>query len=311
MPLRLWALLALVASLYLVAFVAIFPDDACGAVLDDFGRTDGPVGGKWAPQAALYIQAHALRASANTSSAYDSVLSKNQTVSVVWRAAVGTENDVLLKTQGTSFPTGHIEVRYDATAHSLQVNTWAPSKWTNFATWPATVVGGDTVTASCDSLGLVTAWINSAKIGEASVSAWPYAQGGGRVGITMGASSILDVIAVGGLSAAQPPQPPQVLNDPYLNVSLTWTWQGVDASGNHESSLAVARIWYRPNGSAQWSGNIVTHGAPLVPGDGRKVVVGMPWSWFGRQPTWFMVTTSDTSGNQSMPSNEVLKTPLP
>jgi hypothetical protein len=267
------------------------------ATLDDFNRTS--VGPKWVGGSSfLILDNNTLGATAYTSAVYDSVLGKQQSVSGIWKVLGGQEQDLLLKAQGA--PGAHIEVRYDANAHLMRVAAYNVA-WVDYAQWPCTLVPGDTVTAACDSLGGVAVSRNGASIGVVSVASWPYAKGGGRVGVTMGTQPRLDAIALNGFSVPLP--------SPY--VVWRWTWPSTDALGFPERGLQSGRMYSRVDTTGATWGLFLS--MQTFHREGKPAYVSLPksfvWSWLPARPTRFYVTATDSNGNESAPSNEVLKAP--
>jgi len=181
------------------------------AVLDDFNRANGPVGGAWVGDVNGFV--------VNTNQGAQSCCY----VSAVWDGAVfgpdqeayirlnaitasAPEHDLMLKVQGTSYAAGHIEVRYDATAGRVQVSTHTPATgWVNRGT-PITVtfVAGDRFGARARPDGTIEVYRNATMIGSRSAGNWPHSALGGRIGFTMDGAltSRLDDFGGGNVVAA-------------------------------------------------------------------------------------------------------------
>ena len=119
------------------------------------------------------------------------------------------EHDVLLKIQGLSTSSGHIECRYDDFQKDVFVSTYSPTNgWINEAGFPITLHDGDQYGARAYANGLVDVFVNHVKLGTADVSNWEFAHGGGYIGMTIAEAteSLLDNF--GGGNAVIVNQPP-------------------------------------------------------------------------------------------------------
>jgi len=270
---------------------------AQAATLDDFNRTS--VGPKWVGGSSfLIIDNNTLGATAYTSAVYDSVLGNQQSVSGIWSVLGGQEQDLLLKAQGA--PGAHIEVRYDHNARLMRVAAYNVA-WVDYAQWPCTLLPGDTVTAACDSLGGVGVLRNGTTIGVVSVASWPYAKGGGRVGVTLGNQPRLDAIAVNGFSRPTPS----------LYLTWQWTWPSTDAMGFPERRLKSGMMYQRPDvAGSEWH-PFFSLSASHREGTRHLVSLSkqMVWTILTPQPTRFYIAAVDSNGNEADPSNEIVKSP--
>jgi PKD repeat protein len=163
------------------------------AVLDNFDRANGAVGANWAgdvngfivtgnqgTQNCCYVSA--------TWNGTGAVFGANQEVylTIATPSSAAREMDLMLKVQGTSYTAGHIEVRYDANPGRVQVSTYQSGKWTNRgASISTTFAAGDRFGARALANGDVNIYKNGTLLGTRSVTAWPFYNLGGRVGITM------------------------------------------------------------------------------------------------------------------------------
>jgi glucose/arabinose dehydrogenase len=172
------------------------------AVLDSFNRANGAVGGSWVDEiAGLTINANKLALTSSSASTVWSggTFGADQEAFVSLDAitsAGSSEHDLMLKVQGQSWSTGHIEVRYDKGGARIQINTYAPSQsWIQRGVIPSvTLSPGDRLGARAYANGTIEVYRNGLVIGSASVGNWPYASLGGRIGLTLGnaAASRLD-----------------------------------------------------------------------------------------------------------------------
>ena len=185
------------------------------AVLDNFNRANGPVGGSWTgdvngftivsnqgAQSCCYISA--------VWNGTGGIFGPDQEAYVKLNAvtAGAPEHDLMLKVQGTTYAAGHIEVRYDSRIPHVQVSTHTSSTgWTNRgAAIPVSFAAGDVFGARARADGTIEVYKNGTMIGARSAGTWPYAALGGRLGVTLdGAlSSRLEDFGGGNVPAATP-----------------------------------------------------------------------------------------------------------
>jgi hypothetical protein len=168
------------------------------------------------------------------------------------------ERDLMLKVQGLSWSTGHIEVRYSP--GSITVSTYAPTQgWvTRGGPYAVTLVAGDKLGARATAAGQVQVYRNATLIGTASVTAWPFAASGGRVGLTVagGVSSAVDDFGGGTASGASPPAAPAIATptpigeDRSIPAGVVW----LSPPRPNPSSQTVGFILSLPEpGSVRWS----------------------------------------------------------
>jgi len=162
------------------------------AVLDDFERPDGPIGGQWVDDTTgLLVDGGQLTQTFGVATPVFNVppFGPNQEAYVTLAAISPTSphHTLMLKVQGTSFAGGHIQVRYDPSIPRLSIATYAPSEsWiTRGELNPVTFVPGDRLGARALSNGLVEVYRNSTLLGTFSVGWWPFAGAGGRVGFAL------------------------------------------------------------------------------------------------------------------------------
>ncbi len=182
------------------------------AVLDDFNRANGAVGGSWTPGTGLTISGNQLKPTAHDISSVwnGGVFGPNQEAYITLSAITNNapEHNLMLKVQGLVWSTGHIEVSYDHRRHVIQVNTYDPAVgWVGRgAAISVTMVAGDRLGARALSDGTVTVYRNGTAIGLASVAGWAYGASGGRLGLTLtGAqNSTLDNFGGGDVAGPAP-----------------------------------------------------------------------------------------------------------
>jgi glucose/arabinose dehydrogenase len=177
-------------------------------VVDDFGRADGPIGNGWMDDLFGLVVA-------------DSQLTQTAGQAIaVWgggpyganQEAYFTLNDLtpnsphhslMLKIQGDTYTTGHIQVRYKLPDETIYVTTLAPGQgwvgqgWINVKLEP-----GDQLGARAYSNGLLQVYRNGYSIGLVDCSEWPFNASGGRIGLVLqdGVSTRIDDFG-GGTSA--------------------------------------------------------------------------------------------------------------
>ena len=196
------------------------------AVLDNFNRANGALGGSWVDQTTAFtIDANALALSSGDSyiewngTTFGADQEAFVTLSVINTSA--NEHNLMLKTQGTTWSTGHIEVCYKASSSSVSVNTFTPpSTWSHFgAISGVTFTPGDQFGARALSTGAVQVYKNGVLVGSVSVAGWAYAALGGRIGLSCSGatSSRYDNFGGGSYSAtldvAPLPGPDQTAQD--------------------------------------------------------------------------------------------------
>jgi glucose/arabinose dehydrogenase len=231
-------------------------------VLDTFNRADGAVGAGWSLNGgSLVVAANAMRvASADVSGIWNAApFGPDQEVFVTLKtlAPGATETDLLLKAQGTIWSAGLIEVWYDAPAQSVRVVTYdAGSNWRQWGVLPnVTLANGDQFGARARANGLVEVFRNQVKLGEVSVTGWPYYNLGGRVGLWfVGAlNEVVDDFG-GGNWAPNTGVPVVAVTSP--NGGENWvggsshaiTWTATDDVG-----ITGVDISYRDGASAAWT----------------------------------------------------------
>jgi PKD repeat protein len=163
------------------------------AVFDNFDRANGPVGANWAGDVNGFVVTgnQATQTCCYVSAVWNgagAVFGANQEayVTIATPSSVARELDLMLKVQGTSYTAGHIEVRYDANPGRVQVSTYQSGKWTNRGTSISTTfAAGDRFGARAMANGDVSIYKNGTLLGTRSVTAWPFYNQGGRVGITI------------------------------------------------------------------------------------------------------------------------------
>jgi len=208
-----------------VSATSTAPSFPTTAVLDDFNRANGALGGLWVgTTTGLSVASNQLASSGSAATTVWSgaTFGANQEAFVTLSAitAAAPEHDLMLKVQGLTWDTGHIEVRYEAPTSRLYVGTYSSSQgWVTRGVIITTYAAGDRLGARAKADGTVEVYRNSTLVGSASVAAWPFFAGGGGIGLTLDAasSSRLDDFGGGTWVAAAP---------------AAATWAGGDESPN-------------------------------------------------------------------------------
>lgn len=181
--------------------VALTSDFPTTGILDNFDRANGPIGAAWTGDKNGIVVLDSALVQQNGYNSFlmvSPVLGPTQEVFVTIKRTTtnAPEHDLMLKIQGLTWDTGHIEVRYDDNEHGVRVSTYAPgSGWVpRSGLLPMVLQDGDQLGARAFGSGLVVVYVNGVPLGTADCSGWPYAALGGRVGLTLGGltNSILD-----------------------------------------------------------------------------------------------------------------------
>jgi hypothetical protein len=159
-------------------------------VLDTFNRVNGRIGKNWSAETSRYRVASnqldvrgvgAIFWKANS-------FGKDQEVFVTLAKVdpFGREINLLLKAQNPSnWGDGVIEVSYSAVDDRVQILTYTFAQdWVQCgANIPVTFVHGDRFGAKAKADGMVEVYRNGALIGSCNVGSWPFATGGGYIGL--------------------------------------------------------------------------------------------------------------------------------
>ena len=157
-------------------------------MLDNFNRANGALGSNWVGLTAGYAIAN-------------NQLDVNSGEDIYWSTAFGasqevfatltsidlaaTEIDLLLKSQGTYYTSGLVEVYYDAAGHRVQVWTYSAAQgWAQRgADIPVTLNNGDQFGARATASGAIEVYRNGVLVGTRDISGWTFAASGGRIGL--------------------------------------------------------------------------------------------------------------------------------
>lgn len=164
--------------------------------LDTFNRANGAIGSSWSGfPAAFSILSNQLDVTSAgwfTNIFWNATsFGANQEAYVTFiqlEAAGGNEHGLILKSQSNSSTSnGLLYVMYDHTAQVIQVWTYHPTQdWVQRgANIPATFAAGDQFGARAKADGTVEVYKNGTLLGSRSVTAWPFYNSGGYIGLWM------------------------------------------------------------------------------------------------------------------------------
>jgi hypothetical protein len=163
----------------------------------------------------------------------------------------------MLKTQGTSWPTGHIEVSYKpATSQVIVYTLTPPQNWVTRATiGGVTFTPGDQFGARAYGNGAVKVFRNGEEIGSASVAGWEFSSGGGRIGVSYLNSSSTRFDDFGGGDFAGPATSPVAISQVYGGGGNVYTHDFIELfnRGNRPVDLTGWSVQYAGANSAGWS----------------------------------------------------------
>jgi PKD repeat protein len=166
------------------------------AVLDNFNRANGAIGGSWVDgTSGLTVNNNQLAQTVSDNSTVWNGgtfgATQEEYITFATASASAAEQNLMLKVQGTSWNTGHIEVAYNAPQSRVTVNTYAPTQgWVGRGTINnVTFAAGDRFGARTDASGNVDVYKNSTKVGTLSAGNWPFVANGGRLGLTLSGAS--------------------------------------------------------------------------------------------------------------------------
>jgi PKD repeat protein len=252
-------------------------------VLDNFNRANGAIGGNWIDQTARFtISANVLVPAVGESyiewnpASFGANQEAFVTLSTV--AAASQEHNLMLKTQGTTWSTGHIEVSYSRANNNVSIFTFTPpSAWTLMGTFNGvTFAAGDQFGARALSDGTVRVYKNGALIGTSSVAT--YAGQGGRIGLSVSDASSSRFDDFGGGNVSLAPNTPPVaaaVGVPQSGAApLAVNFSGATSTDADNDSLTFA--WTFGDGGTATGrrpshtyGSAGSYGAILTVSDGR------------------------------------------
>jgi hypothetical protein len=181
-------------------------------VLDNFNRANGALGSNWAGETGGFsIASNQLAVGAGGAIVWQTTPFGSDQEAYVTFTAVGasaTEQDLLLKSQASStWGNGVIEVLYNASAHQVEVWTYASGQgWVQRGTaMSVTFINGDQFGARARANGIVEVYRNGILVGTRDVTGWIYYAGGGYVGLWFANAANVVVDNFGGGSSVAGP----------------------------------------------------------------------------------------------------------
>ncbi len=241
-----------------VGAVSTFPTTG---VLDNFNRANGGLGALWVDDAAsLSIVSNTMRQIGLSSSTVwnGATFGPDQECYLTLQAVTSnaTELDLMLKVQGTSWSSGHIEVRYEPTLSKVTISTYHPTQgWVTRGVLNNVSFGaGDRFGARALSGGTVEVFKSGISQGSVSVSGWPYVANGGRLGLTLtgNSSSIFDDFGGGNWS---PVDIAPTVNVTSPDGGEAWTGgssHAVTWTATDDVGVTGVDVYYRDTASAAW-----------------------------------------------------------
>ena len=186
------------------------------AVLDNFNRANGALGSNWLNTGSARIASNTVSPGTSASNLvwnggpfgpYQDVF-----FTLTALSTTSTDQDLMLKVQGTTYDTGHIRVRYNSSTKQVIVQTYTAAQGyvTRGAPFSVTMVAGDKLGARATPDGTVEVWRNGAKLGTVSAVGWPYIANGGRIGMAFVGAGTARIDDFGGGTMANSPDSPPV-----------------------------------------------------------------------------------------------------
>jgi len=241
------------------------------AVLDNFNRANGAIGGSWVDgTSGLTINNNQMTQTvADNSTVWNGATFGATQEEYITFAAVNSaapEQNLMLKVQGTTWSSGHIEVAYNAPQTRVTVNTYAPGQgWVGRGTISGvTFAAGDRFGARTNATGTVDVYKNTTKIGTISAGNWPFVANGGRLGLTLSNSSGSRFDDFGGGTVTGTPVP-----QPDLQVSAVTV--APDPPTATQNALYSFKLYNRGSANAGTSHWVLRAGSSLM-GQGDNAV---------------------------------------
>jgi len=164
-------------------------------VLDDFNRANQPLGAPWVADVGglAVLNDELVQNSGYGFPIWDgAVFGPDQEAYITIKTITGSpapERDLVLKAQGTTSNTAHIEIRYDAIQGEVAVGTYDPNTgWlAHGSPISATYAAGDRLGCRAYGNGTIEVYRNTTKIGTRQLVGWPHVASGGRIGLTLDA----------------------------------------------------------------------------------------------------------------------------
>ena len=184
-------------------------------VVDTFNRANGALGGSWLGATAGYaIADNRLDVGASediywSGASFGAVQEAYVTLTTIDPGAA--EIGLVLKAQSSvGAGAGLIDVLYDPAARQVQVWTYAAGSWVQRgANIPVTFANGDQFGARAGADGTVEVFRNGSSLGVRTLTGWPYATGGGYIGLfnLNAGNAVMDDFGGGNAGGAPVPTP--------------------------------------------------------------------------------------------------------
>jgi glycosyl hydrolase family 114 len=252
-------------------------------LLDNFDRSDGPVGSNWSGTTSGYtIAGNQLDVNLGADIYWSPSLFGVDQEAYVTLSTIDTnaaEIDLILKSQSsTAVAPGQIQVVYKPSNNSVTIWTYSTSTgWQQQGTsMSATFINSDVLGARALSNGQVEVYKNSTLLGSRSVTSWLYYANGGYIGLfhLTASNTLLDNFGGGTLSGSPTLTPTSIAPTPTITSTVT---SCIDPTTcNPVSAIA-----------AHWKCNIV--------GCSASDWTGSVISW----PSWSAYQTNARTGNNS------------
>jgi PKD repeat protein len=159
------------------------------AVLDNFNRPDGPLGGQWVGDTEGVVisgGAFAPAASGYETPVFQTFFGPTQEAHVrILGLTVGApQQGLVLKAQSTHAEAAKIEIRYEQILNDVVVSTHIPGEgWQEQGVLPLPLAPFDVLGARAHPDGSVDVYRNGILAGTISVATWPFAGQGGYIGL--------------------------------------------------------------------------------------------------------------------------------
>lgn len=255
------------------------------AILDNFNRADGPLGGNWSGDTSSYVivsnQLHFYEDATNDLYWGPTSFGADQEVYVTFAHVdpQAGEQDLVLKAQSNTYwGAGLLEVMYDAASQRAQVWSWDwPAGWVQHgADIPVAFADGDQFGARALANGTVEVYRNGELLATRDASAWSHSDEGGYIGLWLldADVAILDDFG-GGTVADGPGEDGSSVEGESLGSNLEEAdsfnmelsdfgtfWQGIPLGAGQEAVVAFTRLeqaagWQKPQSNGVWGDHVV------------------------------------------------------
>ncbi len=229
------------------------------AVIDNFNRANGALAAPWVGTNGVAIASNRLSQTCCyatpvwTGASFGPEQEAFLTLSSI--VANAPEYDLMLKVQGTTYTSAHIEVRYDDAVKRVAVATYdaAAGGWVDRGAVPTTFVAGDRLGARAHANGTVDVFKNTTLLGTISTAGWAYNAQGGSLGLTLSAIGATFDDFGGGTYQAVSASPVVTVTSP--NGGESWVggsshdvqWTAVD-----DVAVTTVDVYYKDHAASPW-----------------------------------------------------------